>query len=531
MQLTNTMLKKYSLILLSATALGCSSMTPTTSLNSFGLLGKSDQVLSQWFYDSLPMCMIEGDQLESFVIPTPLDMWDRVRDGFQIPNELNKRVQQEINWYSKHPSYIARVSERASKYLFFIVEELDRRQMPLELALLPIVESAFDPFAYSHGRASGMWQVIPGTGEMLGLKQNWWYDGRRDVVDSTHAALDYLEQLHRQMDGDWLLALASYNSGAGNVNRAIRKNKKKGLPIDYWSLDLPKETEAYIPRLMAIKAMVERPAEFSVVLFDVPNQPYFEAVDIQSQIDLAQAAELAQMSMDDFYILNPAFNRWATDPDGPHRVLIPLDKAAQFKANLTQIPASERVTWHRYTIKSGDTLSDIADQFNTTIASLQSINDLQDNSIRAGKTLLVPQATAKASHYTYSLVERVKRKQSKGSGHKVHYVVRSGDSFWSIAKRYSVSSSKLAKWNAMAPTDPIHPGQKLVVWTKPSPDNNSQTVRKLAYKVRKGDSLAAIASRFNVRVGDILTWNQVNPKKYLQPGDRLTLFVDVTNIH
>lgn len=525
------MLRIIALLSFTWLAIGCSGVTSPEKSDSLGLVSTPDEAYSQWYYDSLPLCQIQGDELDQFVIPQTHDIWARIREQFVLEPTLNKRVQQELNWYVSHPSYMARVSKRAESYLFHIVEEVERRGIPMEFALLPIVESAYDPFAYSHGQASGIWQIIPGTGRMLGLKQNWWYDGRRDIVESTNAALNYLEKLNKQMDGDWLLALASYNSGAGNVRKAIRKNRNKSLAEDYWSLDLPKETEAYVPKLLALKLLIENPDTYSVKLHSVKNEPYFESIDVGSQIDVAQAAELAGVSMDQFYVLNPAFNRWATDPEGPHSLLIPVDKAEQFKQNISSIPESERVTWTRYKIKNGDSLSTIAANHNTTVDLLQTINDLKGVSIRSGKTLLVPQASASASHYTYSQAQRIKRKQSRGSGNKTHYVVRPGDSFWSIAKRYKVSTTKLAKWNGMAPKDPIRPGQKLVVWTKPNNTAGAKTVRKVGYKVRKGDSLARIASRFNLNVKDILAWNGVDPKKYLQPGDRLTLFVDVTNLH
>lgn len=527
---------KFSVFALSASFLfGCSALPDLASRTTDDGRDHSSRFkrksLSQWYVQSLDLCHIRGTELEDFVLPREADLWQRIRGGFQLPPINNQRVQQQMGWYGKHPSYMSRVSERGSKYLFYIVEELEKRDMPLELALLPVVESAFDPFAYSHGRASGMWQVIPGTGTMLGLKQNWWYDGRRDVVASTDAALDYLEQLNRRFDGDWLLTLAAYNSGAGNVWKAIRKNKQQGKPTDYWSLDLPKETQDYVPRLLAIKALVQKPEAYSVKLFPVANEPYFTAIDVGSQIDLAQAAEFAGMSMDDFYELNPGFNQWATDPEGPHMLVLPRSKAEAFAQRIATIPLDQRVTWQRYTIDAGDTLSTIAHKHKTTVGALQEINGLEGNRIRAGKVLLVPIATASAQHYSHSAPQRVKRKQAKGKGQKVEYQVASGDSLWSIGKRYKVSSQQIATWNNMAPGDTIRPGQKLVIWNEGGAQqtNSSAVTRKVAYQVRQGDSLARIADKFNLRVDDILQWNQVNPKKYLQPGDRLTLFVDVTS--
>lgn len=511
---------------------GCSALPQFSTAPEPSDQSQPQDKLSHWHHDSFALCHIRDRELEDFELPQQADLWQRLRSGFQLPEVNNRRVQQQLGWYGDHPSYMTRVSERGSKYLFHIIEELERRNMPAELALLPIVESAFDPFAYSHGRASGMWQVIPGTGKMLGLKQNWWYDGRRDIIASTDAALNYLQQLHQRFDGDWLLALAAYNSGAGNVWKAIRKNTKRGRPTDYWSLDLPKETQDYVPRLLAIKSLVQTPEVYGLSLYPVANKPYFAAIDVGSQIDLAQAAEFAQISMDEFYELNPGFNQWATDPDGPHQLILPFAKAEAFAARLAEVPPEQRVTWLRYVIQPGDSLSTIAINHKTTVDSLQAINDLNGSSIRAGKTLLVPVASANAQHYSHSLPQRVKRTQAKGKGHKVQYQVVSGDSFWSIGKRYNVSSKQIAAWNKMAPNDTIKPGQTLVIWqTNNNSADKSAATRKVAYQVRRGDSLARIADKFNLKVDDIVKWNRVNPRNYIQPGDRLTLFVDVTKVN
>ncbi|VUD47382.1 Membrane-bound lytic murein transglycosylase D [Thalassocella blandensis] len=480
-------------------------------------------------------CSVSDEEFEQISDIAALDLWDRIRAGYQLPQTDHARILQEISWYSRHPNYMSRVTERGQRYLYYVVEELEKRNMPMELALLPIVESAFDPFAYSHGRASGMWQIIPGTGKMLGLKQNWWYDGRRDIVASTGAALDYLEQLHKRFDGDWLQAIAAYNSGGGNVSRAIKKNKRKGKPTDFFSLDLPRETKAYVPRLIALAILVQYPEDYGLSLFSIPNDPYFETVEINSQIDLAQAADMAEIDMDELYHLNPGFNRWATDPKGPHRLLVPLGQGPLMSEKLAAIAPEDRVTWDRYTIKNGDTLSSIAAKYNVSVASLKSINDLRGSNIRAGKKLMVPIATKDDSHYSFSSSQRLAKKQAaydkKENGQAIDYVVQSGDSFWSISRKYDVSVRKLAKWNNLAPRDPIKPGQTLKIWTDlPTIKNFSagSVVRKVSYRVRSGDSLSRIASKFSLNVNDIVKWNQLQNSKYLQPGQSLTLFVDVT---
>lgn len=472
--------------------------------------------------------------------PVPvIDLWQRIRNGFQLDlSEDNRRIQAQRNWYARHQDYLDRVAKRAERYLHNVVEEIENRDMPLELALLPIVESAFDPFAYSHGRASGMWQFIPGTGKRYGLAQNWWYDGRRDVVASTRAALDYLSDLHKQFKGDWMLALAAYNSGGGNVRKAIRQNRRKHKPTDFWSLDLPRETRAYVPKLIALAQLVESPTKYNISLNPIPNKPYFAQVDVHSQIDLAQAAELAGISLDELYLLNPGFNQWATAPDGPHRLNVPVANASLFQENLTQMPAGERIQWERYKIRSGDSLIRIANRYHTTAASLRKVNNLRSNRIRAGDVLFIPVASKGSEHYALSASQRLKAKQQapgKTGKTKIVHVTRSGDSFWKLSRRYGVGMRELARWNGMGTTDRLRIGQKLVIWTKPqqvatsaSPAADRKIIRQVGYRVRSGDSLARIAQKFNVSIAQIESWNGINRQKYLQPGQSLKLYVDIT---
>jgi len=462
-----------------------------------------------------------------------LDLWDRILFGYAIPKETNARIDTELKWFAKHPEYIKRVSQRGSRYWFYIVNELEKRNMPLELAFLPIVESGFDPFAYSPGRASGMWQIIPGTAKELGLKQSWWYDGRRDTTQSTHAALNYLESLNKRFNGNWLHALAAYNSGGGRVSKAIRANKKQGKPTDFWNLKLPKETAAYVPRLLALAKLFETPSAYGLKLIPLKDEAIFAEVKIDGQIDLAQAADLASISMDEFYQLNPGYNRWATDPAGPHDILIPIEAVNSFKQKLAALPHDQRLTWRRHTIKNGETLSHIAKKYSVSISALQSANDISHNRIVAGKTLLVPSSAKAKRFYSMSSEQRLSKKQnrtpSKNSNKQVH-VVQPGDSFWKIAKQFGVSSGQVARWNNMSPKDPLSVGKKLVLWTDnnlPTSAKKNEVIRKLSYKVRRGDSLAKIASKFRVKIQDIARWNQINTKKYLQPGQALVLFVDV----
>jgi len=471
------------------------------------------------------------------------DVWERLRNNYSLPVLENARIQSEVDWFARHPTYMDRVNERAAPYMHYIVSEVEKRGMPGEIALLPIVESAFQPFAYSHGRAAGIWQFIPGTGRHYGLKQNWWYDGRRDVYASTQAALDYLQYLSNLFDGDWMLALAAYNSGEGTVQKAVRRNKKRGKPTHFWALNLPKETRSYVPKLLAIAKIVEKPEHYNMNVASLDNTPYFHRVDTKSQIDLALAAEMADISLDELYKLNPGFNRWATAPKGPHYLLIPVDKAPAFEAKLADLPSAERMRWKHHKVKSGETLSQIADKYRISLSLLKSNNKLRRNMIRVGQNLVIPVAAKSARTYRLSETQRKQKilNSPKSGRYKIIHTVKSGDNFWDISRKYKVSVRSLAKWNAMAPRDVLQRGQKLVVWTKvahtasrsptrqASVPRSKSIMQKVNYVVRRGDSLARIASRFRVSVSDLLRWNTIKKNKYLQPGQRIKLFVDVTS--
>ncbi len=470
----------------------------------------------------------------------PADVLDTLRSGFKLRYDDNARTAAELRWFAGHPDYLERVFLRAQRYLPYIVAELERRGMPLELALLPIVESAYDPFAYSHGRAAGLWQMIPGTAKRFGIKQNWWYDGRRDVVDSTRAALDYLERLEELNDGDWLNAIASYNSGEGNVLRAARRNRSAGKPIDFWHLKLPRETSMYVPKLLALVEIVANPGKHNLTLPIVADEQQFLVTDISSQLDLALAAELAGVDVDTVYQYNPGYNRWSTDPAGPHRLVMPIEVADQFVAALSQVPPADRVRWKRHKVKNGEAISQIARKYNTTVSTIRTANNLRGNMIRAGHYLMIPVATKPLSAYSKSADARLAKTQNKQrSGSKVEHIVKSGESFWTISRRYNVTTRQLASWNGMAPGDTLSVGRRLVVWTntavaavsapRTSPTQAlGNTMRKLRYTVRSGDSLYLIANRFRVTISDLARWNKIDKNKILRPGQRLTMYVDVT---
>lgn len=462
------------------------------------------------------------------------DLISRIRMELSFPVENNPAIDAEINWFLNNPEYLKRVFSRSEPYLYHIVEALEDRKMPLDIALLPVVESAFDPFAYSHGRASGLWQIIPGTGTYLGLKQNWWFDARRDVLESTRAAFDYLQYLHGLFEEDWLLALAGYNSGEGNVAKAIRRAKSEGLPTDFWHIRryLPAETQAYVPRLIALKQVISESEHYDIQLPEIANTPFFEIVETAGQMDMAIAAEIANVTTDELYRLNPGVNRWATDPEGPHRILVPVESATEFKAALSELSDQEQVSWSRHEVSMGETLSQLSLTYQTTVRVLKEVNGLTNDMIRIGQNLMIPHATKKPEDYAQTLDARRNRALTQErNGKRQAYVVRKGDSLWTISRQHNATVRELAKWNAMAPRDPLVVGRELTIWTESTEltQEDNARIRRLSYTVKKGDSLSRISMRFKVSISELLEWNDLSPQKHLQPGQQLVMFVDVTN--
>lgn len=518
-----------SLFALLSVVSGCA-LTPTSPAPAQSTNFQPEEV------DSVALVRAEQKAIQ---VETPIeqprkDVWLRILDQFSMDLDIeNERIAAQRNWYAKHPDYLERVSKRAEPYLYYIAEQIDVRNIPGEMALLPIVESAFDPFAYSHGRASGVWQFIPSTGTYFGLKQDWWYDGRRDIRAATNAALDYLTKLAGQFDGDWQLALASYNGGGGTIRKAIRKNTEKGLPTDFWSLKLRKETHNYVPKLIALAQLLREPEKYGVRFAPIENQPYFSVVKTGGQIDLSQVASLARLDIEEVYRLNPGYNRWATHPAGPHEVLVPVANETTLIQALADLPESERVKWNRYKVRAGDNLSSLSKKFRTTAKVIRQANDLNSNAIRIGQTLLIPSALKSTSDYSHSATERLDRKkvarQPKNTYQGRHTVTK-GETFWSVSRTYGVTVKQLAHWNGMAPGDPIRPGQHLTLWLKNKQQalSSRKEIRQVNYRVRSGDSLSSIAGRFNVSIGEIRKWNPpVASAKYLQPGQKLTLYVNV----
>lgn len=461
-------------------------------------------------------------------------VWPRVREGMRLPSGPTHLLRKHMKWIGTHERYFRRVTRRGAPYLFHILEEIDRRAMPMEIALLPIIESGFKPFAYSSGKAAGIWQIIPTTGKQLGLRTSWWYDGRRDILDSTDAALDYLQLVNNNLDGDWLLSIAAYNCGEGAVRRARAKAVANGKGTDFWSIRpyLPRETQAYVPRLLAVAAAVRDPKQFGLSLEPVANKPYFDVVKLRGQLDLAVAAKAAGLKLDELKNLNPGFGRWATDPDGPHRLLMPKSRTSAFRQAATDLPATQRMRWRHHRIQRGETLGQIAQAYGTRVDVLRRVNDLSTSNIRAGKDLVVPlagqteaPANALAEAKTRTVAKRSKaRKTSTPRPSGPHHTVRPGESMWTIARRHNTTVAALARVNRIRPGDTLQIGQRLSLPTdRARAVGVSARSSRSVYTVRKGDSLWTIAKRTGVGLSDLRAWNGLTGSTMVKPGQVLYL--------
>ena len=386
------------------------------------------------------------------------DLWGRIREGFILDDIDAPVVRNWEEWYAARPEYVGRMIERSRRYLYHIVVEVEKRGMPLEIALLPMIESAYNPMAYSRSRASGIWQFIPSTGKLYGMKQNWWFDQRRDVIAATEGALDYLQKLYAEF-GDWYLALAAYNWGEGAVRRAIAANQRRGMPTDYLSLKMPAETRNYIPKLQAVKNIVRDPARYELSLADMPDAPYFTVVRTTKKMDVKIAAELAEMPLDEFLSLNPQHNRPVIAGADEATVLLPYDKAEVFAAKL-ELSSQPMVTWQAYQVRAGESLQQVATRFGLSLETLRTVNGIGSRAkVPAGHALLVP-SQAPSDATVASLQKAVFT--TVPSGRTFYHRVRKGETLASIAARYDVSTQDLKGWNAGRATS-IVPGQRLRV--------------------------------------------------------------------
>ncbi|MGH8218236.1 MAG: LysM peptidoglycan-binding domain-containing protein [Steroidobacteraceae bacterium] len=463
------------------------------------------------------------------------DLFDRMRAGFALPEVDRPAVTQQLTWFVENPDFVQRSFESSELYLYHIVTQLEARHMPLELALLPVIESAYQPYARSRTRALGLWQFMAGTATRFGLKQNWWYDGRRDVIESTRAALDYLQSLHQEFNGDWLLAIAAYNCGEMTVARAIQVNQAAGRPTDFWDLRLPRETRAYVPKLLAMTRLVKSPEVYGLSLSGIPNRPYFARVETGGQIDLRVAAEIAGVSLEAIYELNPAFHRWATDPAGPDYLLLPTEAAPVFQGNLAQLTPDERMRVRHYAVRHGDTLYRIARHFGTRPEVIRELNELPNGAVVVGTDLRVPSDVRELPPQVLRAAALVDARERRILRPRVRVLVHRGDSFWAIARRHGMNPRTLAMINGMQLSDPLRAGQRLRLTSGPArapsleaddpppkPSHHRHHARRVTYVVRAGDTLYRISRLFEVTVSQIVRWNGLSHVAIL-PGQRLLI--------
>jgi membrane-bound lytic murein transglycosylase D len=374
----------------------------------------------------------------------PDDLWQRVRQGFAIPDLEGPLVREKMAYYGARPDYLQRVFDRSRLYLFHIVEELEKRGMPTELALLPMVESAFNPMAYSRAHASGLWQFIPGTGKRWELEQNWWYDGRRDIVDSTNAALDYLAYLY-EMYGDWQLALASYNWGEGAVARAMAKNRAAGKPTDFAHLSMPMETRHYLPKLQALKNIILNPAPLGIALEPIPNQPYFATYTKLRDIDVQLAAKLAEMPVDQFIALNPGFSRPLIRASVTPRIVLPADKVDVFHENLEKLDEQSLVSWKSYTPRHGESFESIAKKYGMSVGQLKEVNGISPRTRAVPRLIVVPVSSHAAEGMTKLPI--MYAPPIPVTYRRIYHTVQAGETLASIGRRFGISLEDMKRLN------------------------------------------------------------------------------------
>jgi membrane-bound lytic murein transglycosylase D len=430
------------------------------------------------------------------------DLWGRIRRGFQIPDLTGDLVDTQTNWYVTRPDYVQRMTDRSRLYLYHIVEQLEARHMPTELALLPFIESAYNPQALSIAKAAGMWQFVPGTGRDYNLAQNMFQDQRRDVLASTDAALDYLTRLH-DMFGDWQLALAAYNWGEGNVQKAIARNAAKGLPTDYASLNMPNETRNYVPKLQAVKNLIEDPAKYGLTLPEIPNHPYFVTVTTSRDIDVKVAAQLADMKLDDFKALNPSFTKPVILGSTQPQILLPFDSAEVFARNLKHytLPLS---SWTTYQVTMRERPKDLAERIGVDPKTLLAVNKIPSGMrLKPGSTILVPKSddgpavgdisAAVAENAVLSI------EPDKPIYRRVSVRVPQRESATAIASRLGVSVSELHKWNRTRAAS-FRAGTQLVVYVREDVDGGARPVRLETVSLRDDDASRGRVIRASDRI-------------------------------
>ncbi len=460
----------------------------------------------------------------------PLSIWPRVVDRLRFAEcPADSRAAAWAAWYADHPDYMRRVLDRARPWLHMIVNEVESRDLPGELVLLPIVESAFDPFAYSRESASGPWQFLSGTARDFDLQINDWYDGRRDFYASTAAALDYLTYLADLFDQDWALAVAAYNAGQGRVQRLIRRNEARGRGTQWNELSLPRETRAYVPKLKGLGCLFRSPDRWGFELIDVEDTARVQRVEFPGRTDVVLAATLSGLDLAELVGLNAGLNRHMTPPDGPHALVVPIEDAARVMAIIPDLQQAQAalppITLREIQVQRGDTLSGLAQRHQTSVVALKAQNNLDSDRLSIGQRLQLPgqvddQSPAGDDQYLAAYQQLIGLQQQLLPTDRIVHRVRSGESLWLIARRYGVSVREVQQMNSMGSSTIIRPGQRLTIETGRALPSN----RRLSnYVVQQGDSLWTIARRQGVSMENLMRWNQLDANSILRIGQRLVI--------
>lgn len=457
---------------------------------------------------------------------SPRLIWPRIVDRMSFAEcPPGSSAARWAAWYASNEAYMERVFNRARPWLHFIVDAIEHRDLPGELALLPVVESAFDPFAYSHGRAAGPWQFLSGTARDFGVPINDWYDGRRDFVVATPAALEYLDYLHGLFD-DWALAIAAYNAGQGRVGRAVRRNQRQNLGIEWDQLRLPRETRGYVPKLKGLSCLVRDPVRHAFVLPPIEDRPQIEVLETGGPVDLVALSLVEPVNTVELLTLNAGLNRHLTPPQGPHHLVVPLAQAERIRGALADLPAPTPGPASSIRVRPGDTLSRLAERHATTIEALQRANGMTDTRLRAGQQLRLPSSEWQAEghedeNYRSVLRELAALQEQLLPTDRFIHSVRPGESLWVIARRYGVSVGDLQRMNGLGRNSLIRPGQRLVV--ERDQPRRAPAIVDGRYVVRQGDSLWAIARAQQVALSDLMRWNGLGADSVLQPGQELVI--------
>jgi membrane-bound lytic murein transglycosylase D len=423
------------------------------------------------------------------------DFWTEVRSNFALTNEHNEQIQHQLNIYLANKRQIEKSFTEAAPYMFFIKEAIKQNKLPMEMLLLPMIESEYKPFAHSWAGASGIWQMMPGTASGLNLKINWWIDERRSIVKSTNAAMQYLTYLNNFFENNWLLAIASYDSGAGTVQKAI----KKANSTNFWQLQLPRETQNYIPKLLALRQIIKSPSKYGIKLPNINNQPYFRTIKISKQLSLQEVAAMINITTKKIYHLNPEYRRWSTPPKGHYFINIPIEKVKEFNQKIASYKVAKHQNLKKYKIKHGESINSIAKKTNIKVSHLIEINQLNSTLIKKGHSILIPTRQTKIKGLNLAKSIKVRGENLPGP-RRLTYIAKKTDSIYGIAKKFHVNPKELIYWNQLK--NKIHPGETIVIWKNP------YKIPK-TYIVKKHDSLIKIAKKYNISIKSIQRKNNI----------------------